>query len=180
MAHHDMLTGLVNRALLLDRVEHALLRVKRTESPVAVLFFDLDNFKFVNDVFGHDAGDNLLKLVAERLRQGVRQEDTVARLGGDEFVVLLAEPTDEQEAQGIMQRMIDDVRQPMLVSGQEFRPSASGGMALFPRDGKTARELLRSADLAMYAAKHLRKSAEAQAVEAEPAAEAVAARVTPL
>jgi diguanylate cyclase (GGDEF)-like protein/PAS domain S-box-containing protein len=160
MAQHDMLTGLVNRALLMDRLEQMLLRASRTREIFAVLFLDLDNFKHINDMFGHEAGDEVLKVVAHRLREGTRAYDTAARMGGDEFVVVMDKLVDEHEAEAMMHRIAQDLEKPVLVAGQEFRPSASAGLAMFPCDGGTPEELLRAADTAMYVAKHLRKQRE--------------------
>jgi diguanylate cyclase (GGDEF)-like protein/PAS domain S-box-containing protein len=155
MAHHDMLTGLANRTLLMDRLEKTLLRARRSQRTAAVLFLDLDNFKCVNDIFGHDAGDSLLKVVAHRLASAVRAYETAARLGGDEFVVVLEDLADENEAQKIMERLIVELRKSIWLSQEEFNPSVSVGMAIFPRDGESPKELLRAADMSMYLVKHL-------------------------
>jgi diguanylate cyclase (GGDEF)-like protein/PAS domain S-box-containing protein len=153
MVHHDTLTGLANRGLLMDRLTQALSRADRSGRLVAVLFLDLDNLKTVNDLYGHEAGDLLLQVVGQRLGASVRKHETAARLGGDEFVVVLEDIEDEQAATRIKRRVANEIRQPMLASQQEFNPSASIGMALYPADGTTPGELLRAADMAMYVAK---------------------------
>jgi diguanylate cyclase (GGDEF)-like protein/PAS domain S-box-containing protein len=157
MAHHDMLTGLANRTLLMDRLDKTILRSRRSERLAAVLFLDLDNFKCVNDIFGHDAGDSLLRVIANRLASTVREYETAARLGGDEFVVVLEDLADENEAQKIMQRLTSELRKPIWFSQETFEPSVSIGMAIFPRDGESPKELLRAADMSMYLVKHLSK-----------------------
>jgi diguanylate cyclase (GGDEF)-like protein/PAS domain S-box-containing protein len=154
LAHHDALTGLANRGLLMEQLKQALLRARRSGGIIAVLFFDIDNFKHVNDVFGHDVGDSLLQEVAHRLRAGARDSDTVARLGGDEFVIVLEELSDEHQATESMRRLTSMVKEQVNLVGEAFRPCASVGMALFPTDGDSAEVLLKVADFKMYAAKH--------------------------
>jgi diguanylate cyclase (GGDEF)-like protein/PAS domain S-box-containing protein len=151
-AFHDSLTGLPNRALLMDRLDHALARASRDGSTLAVLFMDLDNFKVVNDSLGHDAGDRLLVKVARRLRGCLRPEDTAARLGGDEFAVLLEGVTDEGEAVRVADRIGEALRTPFSLGAHEARADASIGVAL-GRPGVQAGDLLRNADIAMYGAK---------------------------
>ena len=153
----DPLTGLANRALLMEQLAKALFRAKRSGLLVAVLFLDLDNLKSVNDVYGHAAGDLMIQVVGQRLGAAIRKHETAARLGGDEFVVVLEDIEDEQAAEKIKGRLADEIRQPMWASQQEFNPSASIGMALYPRDGETPGQLLRVADVAMYVAKHVCK-----------------------
>ena len=152
-ANHDMLTGLPNRILLADRIEQGIARAARLGYYLGVVFIDLDNFKFINDSLGHGAGDELLKEVANRLRQCVRHSDTVARLGGDEFVLLLG---DHYRVQSIIQqlrRVLGEIVRPLKLSGREYQISASLGVALYPQDGEDANSLLKHADIAMYAAK---------------------------
>jgi len=151
-AFYDSLTGLPNRALFLDRLEHAMLPSSRRQPSEAVLFLDLDNFKLVNDSLGHDAGDELLKVVAERLTSCVRPEDTVARLGGDEFTVLL-EGLSRQKTVLVAQRVIETLSRPVVIDGHEILPRASIGIATRSNRGDTANKVLRNADLAMYKAK---------------------------
>jgi len=151
-AFHDHLTGLANRALLRDRLEHALARSRRSAATVAVLFCDLDRFKMINDTLGHDKGDRLLVEVADRFRLGVRDGDTVARLGGDEFAIVLDETTC-RDAHSLAQRLLDTLRTPFTVDGHEVFVRASIGIADNHHDALDTDELLCRADIAMYAAK---------------------------
>jgi diguanylate cyclase (GGDEF)-like protein/PAS domain S-box-containing protein len=163
-AFHDSLTGLANRALFADRLEHALARSDRRAGSVAVLFVDLDDFKAVNDGSGHTAGDQLLLAVADRLRRELRPGDTIARLGGDEFAVLLEDAGDAGQAQVAADRMLATLAEPFTgleaVPGEQVRISASVGIALGAGAHDSA-ELLRHADVAMYAAKEAGKSRSA-------------------
>jgi diguanylate cyclase (GGDEF)-like protein/PAS domain S-box-containing protein len=152
-ALHDALTGLPNRALLLDRLGHALARGARSLRQTAVLFLDLDNFKVVNDSLGHQAGDLLLIEVGHRLLGSVRAGDTVARFGGDEFAVLLDEVDSADEAVATAERLADALRAPIEVGGREVAPDVSIGVALSSPRGDQPEDLLRKADLAMYHAK---------------------------
>ncbi len=154
-AFHDSLTGLANHALFVDRVEHALQRRVRTGNHVAVLFIDLDDFKTVNDSLGHSAGDELLVQVSQRLRDGVRSEDTIARLGGDEFAMLVEAGADDAAIE-IAERTIGLLVHPFSVAGKDINISASIGIA-FAGEDATADQLHRNADLAMYDAKALGK-----------------------
>jgi diguanylate cyclase (GGDEF)-like protein/PAS domain S-box-containing protein len=154
-ASHDGLTGLPNRTLLCDRLEHAIAKAIRTNCLVAVLFMDLVRFKQINDRFGHAAGDRLLRIVAERLRASVRQEDTVARFGGDEFVVVLEEIMHEDQAAGVAQKIVKNLAVPLSIDAQEISIRVSIGITLFPRDGKNVKILLKNADTAMYRTKEL-------------------------
>jgi diguanylate cyclase (GGDEF)-like protein len=151
---HDALTGLPNRALALDRAEHMLARARREQVPVAALYVDIDNFKHVNDSFGHAAGDQLLRIVAKRLQGVVREGDTAARLGGDEFVVLVEGTTLATGPELVAERLLEVLRQPYDLSehaGRELSLTASIGVAWGLRE--SADELLRDADLALYQAK---------------------------
>lgn len=150
---HDTLTGLPNRLLLVDRMRQATAHLGRKNSPVAVLFIDLDRFKDINDTLGHAAGDRLLQEVAERLGNCVREGDTVARLSGDEFVVLLAGLNDVRDAALVADKIVTTVSSPCRIGGSELRVSPSIGIAVFPGDGHDIDELLRNADTAMYHAK---------------------------
>jgi diguanylate cyclase (GGDEF)-like protein/PAS domain S-box-containing protein len=152
-ALHDPLTGLPNRALLVDRLGHALARANRSVGQIALLFLDLDNFKVVNDSLGHLAGDLLLIELAHRLQASVRAGDTVARFGGDEFAVLLEDVSDAVEAVAKAERLANALRQPLDVDGREVRPNVSIGVALSTGRGDQPEDLLRRADLAMYQAK---------------------------
>ena len=152
-AFTDPLTGLANRALFRDRIEHALARSRRTGGRTAVIFLDLDGFKPINDTRGHSAGDRLLVIVAQRLLGHLRPADTAARLGGDEFALLL-EDTEVEEAREIAARVIDLLKGPILLGdGHEVRISASLGLAFNEADTAGAEELMRHADMAMYNAK---------------------------
>ncbi len=153
LAHHDALTGLANRAYLMERLEQALLKAERNGVSVAVLFFDLDRFKYVNDLFGHEAGDRLLQTVAERLLACTRKDEVVARIGGDEFVVVLEGIRDELQAVEVLRRLQHRLTQVYDLCGEPFHPSASIGMTLFPRDGESPSSLLKAADGRMYLAK---------------------------
>lgn len=159
LAHHDSLTGLANRRVLIENLEKAILRASRRIENIAVLFFDIDNFKSVNDVFGHDAGDSILKIIAERLRLGTRANETVARLGGDEFVAVLEEFSADRQPFEVMQRLISKLSEPVTLFDQPFHPSASVGMAIFPLDGATPDALLKAADFNMYVNKHTARDA---------------------
>jgi diguanylate cyclase (GGDEF)-like protein/PAS domain S-box-containing protein len=153
-AFHDALTGLPNRSLFTDRVEHALARQHRAGERVAVLFFDIDDFKTVNDSLGHAAGDDLLVAVARRLDECLRGGDTAARLGGDEFGILLEDVTDMREAAGVAERLIEALRPPFEIDGKTTFVYASVGIALSgDTAGQHAAELLRNADVAMFTAK---------------------------
>ena len=154
MAFMDPLTRLPNRRLMEDRLRQALAFAARTETLVAVCVMDLDGFKYVNDTFGHEAGDAVLVEVAGRLQQLVRANDTVARMGGDEFVLLLAGLSDVSEAEEILERTLAAVRAPVRLAGEQPAcVSASIGLAVFPCDAQLADDLLRRSDAAMYAAK---------------------------
>jgi len=167
MANHDMLTGLANRYLLMERTAQALARAKRSGQTVALLFLDLDNFKYVNDMFGHEAGDGLLRVMGHRLAASTREHETAARIGGDEFVVVLEDVGGDEETAAITRRLTDELQQPVMVAGQTFHPAASVGIAMYPQDGRTPAELLRAADMAMYVTKHLRKNAEQDELDAQ-------------
>jgi diguanylate cyclase (GGDEF)-like protein len=153
MAHHDALTDLANRVLLNERLEQALGQRIHREEMVAVHHLDLDQFKAVNDTFGHPAGDKLLKIVADRLRALVRETDTIARMGGDEFVVVQAPIADPAEATSLAQRIIASMSEPFDLDGHQAVIGASVGIAVGPSDGLKPDRLLRNADLALYRAK---------------------------
>ncbi len=153
MAYHDVLTGLANRRLLLDRLQQALANAKRLEHAIAVLYLDCDYFKSINDTWGHDVGDEFLQILAKRLKACVRDMDTVARIGGDEFVIVLPSIQSEEEAARVAQRVLDTLQQPWLIRQQQFTLSTSIGIALYPDDGEEAQNLLRNADKALYQAK---------------------------
>jgi diguanylate cyclase (GGDEF)-like protein/PAS domain S-box-containing protein len=158
IAHFDLLTGVPNRRLLLDRLSQALLRSRRTGRSVAVCYLDLDGFKVVNDRFGHAGGDKLLVEMTQRLRKVLRTDDTLGRLGGDEFVLLLTELTGPQESQLALDRVLAVIREPVEIDGQAVEVSASVGVTIFPADDADADVLLRHADQAMYLAKETGKN----------------------
>lgn len=180
LAHFDALTGLPNRRQLIYRVERAIESARRGGHEVGLLLIDLDRFKVINDTLGHAAGDELLVEVGRRLRGCVRHSDqilegvidglgnrshrgleAVGRLGGDEFVALLPEVADERDAERVAQRVLDAMREPIFVGGQECFVTASVGIALYPRDGQTMADLLRNSDVAMYAVKSQGRNASA-------------------
>ena len=153
LAHHDTLTGLANRARLIERLEGALAVLPSTGGNVALYFIDIDHFKQVNDTLGHDGGDFLLSTIGERLRAIVRIEDMVARLGGDEFVVAQTGIAGKPQAEAFAERIAEVLSTPSYFKEQEVRPSFTIGVALAPQDGVTAERLLKSADLALYEGK---------------------------
>jgi diguanylate cyclase (GGDEF)-like protein/PAS domain S-box-containing protein len=153
LAFHDQLTGLPNRGLFRDRLDHALVQARRTQRSLAVLFLDLDRFKNVNDSFGHDVGDALLVEFARRIRHAIRASDTVSRQGGDEFVVLLPGIEHEIDAARAAEAVIHAVSAPFEANGREITITSSIGVAVYPSNGTDADTLLRNADAAMYAAK---------------------------
>jgi len=153
-ATHDTLTGLPNRALFRDRLQQAMRYAEREKGKVSILFIDLDNFKYINDSLGHDAGDSLIRIMAQRLRSCVRDSDTVARLGGDEFVLMLQGAASEDERVSIaMSRILSEVRKPVDIRGRELTVTCSMGISVCPEDGNDVDTLLKHADAAMYQAK---------------------------
>lgn len=154
LAHHDHLTGLPNRNLLNDRMNHALARVRRHGGRMAVLYVDLDKFKPINDTLGHEAGDIVLREVASRLIGCVRSSDTVARVGGDEFVVVVEEIARPAEAARVARKILETLANPFTVRDHACHLGASIGVAVFPDDGYTMEEVCKAADVAMYRVKH--------------------------
>jgi diguanylate cyclase (GGDEF)-like protein/PAS domain S-box-containing protein len=152
-ANHDSLTGLPNRNLLRDRQQQAIAYAERHDSSLALLAVDIDQFKRVNNSHGHGYGDQLLRIVAERLADSVRDGDTVARLGGDEFVIILADPLGDDEVARVIARILEKVAQPVDLDGHALAISCSIGASLFPRDGRDPETLLKNADAAMHRAK---------------------------
>ena len=152
-ANYDTLTGLANRSLLNDRLQQMILAASNYGTRLAVVFVDLDRFKYINDSLGHHVGDELLRAMAERLKAGVRESDTVARLGGDEFVLLIGGQRDPDSVAVVLERMLCDIAQPWTISQGEFNVTCSMGVALYPDDGDNAQMLLKHADTAMYRAK---------------------------
>ena len=155
LANHDALTGLPNRILFGDRLQHAMARAHRDILQMAILFLDLDQFKSINDSFGHTVGDTLLQGVGERLSRHIRESDTVARWGGDEFTLLLEKIRSTGEAALVARRILKVFTEPFILSGHEISVTASIGISLFPEDGRDVQALLRNADAAMYCAKEL-------------------------
>ena len=153
LALHDTLTGLSNRYQFENRLEHALLGRENHNTTRSLLFLDLDNFKDINDRYGHDTGDKVLKYVAKVLKQLVRQEDTLARFGGDEFVILSEHLHSDIDSSTIAQKIIDKFKYPITIDNQLFHLSFSIGIALYPHDGRDKSTLLKAADVAMYKAK---------------------------
>jgi diguanylate cyclase (GGDEF)-like protein/PAS domain S-box-containing protein len=152
-ANHDALTGLPNRNLLGDRIAQGIAHAQRDRRVLATVFLDLDNFKLVNDTLGHRAGDQLLRVIGDRLRQCVREGDTVARLGGDEFVVLLNGQPNRESVTHAVHRIVAAIGAPLTVEGHEIISSCSVGISLYPSDGVDGETLLKHADTAMYDAK---------------------------
>jgi diguanylate cyclase (GGDEF)-like protein len=151
-ANYDALTGLPNRNLLHDRLRQAVY-AQRLPRAIAVVFMDLDHFKFVNDSLGHSTGDLLLKAMAERLRTVLREGDTVGRVGGDEFVLILHDQSNEEVIYRAMQRIVAKVSEPLTIDGKELYVSCSAGISIYPQDGRDVETLLKNADAAMYRAK---------------------------
>lgn len=153
LALHDPLTGLPNRLLFQDRLQQAIALANRTDHKFAVFFMDLDNFKIINDTMGHEAGDELLRNVAERLSTIERETDTVARLGGDEFAFIISEITSTQDGVNFAQRLNKLLKKPIIIHGNNVHMGSSIGVTIYPDDAGNSEELLRNADIAMYQAK---------------------------
>ena len=153
IATYDGLTGLVNRTLLLDRLEHAIGLARHHEHRVAVMFVDLDRFKGINDSLGHDYGDKLLRIVANRMRNLVAESGTVARLGGDEFVIVVEEVNVSDDLSSFVAQIIESVETPISLAEEVLRVSCSIGVAFYPEDASEPAELIKQADVAMYTAK---------------------------
>ncbi|MEK7738193.1 MAG: EAL domain-containing protein, partial [Pseudomonadota bacterium] len=153
LAYHDTLTGLPNRLLLQDRFEHAKAYADRSKTRVAMLFLDLDSFKIINDSLGHAVGDALLKLIAARLGECVRDTDTISRQGGDEFLIVLPDLSDADAIAPIIVKLMERLREPISADGHELTTSVSVGVAIYPDDGVDFDTLLKKADMAMYRAK---------------------------
>jgi diguanylate cyclase (GGDEF)-like protein len=152
LAHHDPLTGLANRALLMDRLAMALAAVKRGRR-IALLYVDLDKFKPINDRHGHAAGDQVLKRIAAAMQRALRETDTVARIGGDEFVIIQTDVEAATDVKGVASRVLEAISEKHFADGIDMTVGASIGIAYAPWDGDTADELLRKADLALYRSK---------------------------
>ncbi|MBC8007296.1 MAG: diguanylate cyclase [Prolixibacteraceae bacterium] len=153
LADHDELTELPNRSQFRQALSKALQRAERNGKMLSILFFDLDRFKNINDSLGHDAGDEVLRAVAERLIACVRKVDMVARFGGDEFAVLTEGLSAEDQASAVARKILEALSKPMILAGRQYRPAASIGISTYPTDGRDVQSLLKNADIAMYRAK---------------------------
>ena len=153
LAQYDHLTGLVNRTLFRDRLVQAMARNKRMQQMIGLMLLDLDRFKLVNDTFGHDMGDELLKAVSERLKTCVREVDTVARMGGDEFTIILEGVSSEQNVLVVAKRITESIATPFELKGHCISIGISIGITIYPQDDHPVDELLKHADTAMYQAK---------------------------
>jgi diguanylate cyclase (GGDEF)-like protein/PAS domain S-box-containing protein len=154
LASHDSLTGLPNRALLFDRFTIAMAHAQRTKRKLALMSLDLDNFKTINDTFGHDIGDKVLVASASRLTKILRKGDTVARIGGDEFILLLWRIVHKDNALKVAQKVLECFRKPLVTNKQKITITTSIGIAIFPDDGKSIKELLKKSDEQLYRAKN--------------------------
>lgn len=153
LAYHDTTTGLANRALFNERLDHALIQAERHDWSLAIMYMDLDKFKTINDTHGHHVGDKVLQLVGERLQACVRAEDTISRIGGDEFLCLLIEVKNDLDVAKVADLMFKNVSESCKINQIELVIQPSIGISLYPRDGTTAEVLLKNADAAMYKAK---------------------------
>ena len=153
LATHDTLTGLPNRMLLLDRLDQALAQARRDRTLVGVLFIDLDRFKYINDTLGHAAGDELIRAMAGRLREAVRDADVVARLSGDEFIVLVQQASRTEHVLQVVEKIMASLQRPYRIAGREIFTTCSLGVSFYPHDGQQPHDLLKHADAAMYHAK---------------------------
>lgn len=160
LAFFDSLTGLPNRRMLLDRLDHALSQAERFHRALAVMFLDLDRFKQINDTMGHDVGDKLLIVVGGRLSACVRAGDTVSRTGGDEFIIVLPEIANADDARIVAEKILGSLKEPLLVGERQLEVTTSIGISIYPVDGTDdALELMKKADIAMYAAKQAGRNA---------------------
>ena len=155
LAHHDVLTELPNRILCMDRLKHAISRTQRSGRLLAVLFLDLDRFKNINDSLGHDVGDRMLKAMAKRLINCVREEDTVARVGGDEFAIIFEDILAVEDGATVARKILHALSKPFVLEGQELFITSSIGISIYPNDSEDARVLLKNADVAMHRSKDL-------------------------
>ena len=170
LALHDPLTGLANRRLLTERISAALNNARRNKSGMAVIYLDLDGFKLINDTRGHGAGDELLKVVAQRLESVVREEDTVARVGGDEFMIALWHVGSMDDVATVAAKLVKEVSQPYVINNQRLTVTTSAGVGVYPMHGEDADALMKSADSALYEAKRVGKNAFRVSVDAGPVA----------
>lgn len=152
-AYHDVLTGLPNRTYLFERIESAIMQAHRSANPFALMFIDLDGFKSINDNYGHDFGDMMLQLVANRLIEIIRETDMVARLAGDEFCVHLMNMETAAQSARVAKAIIEGFKEPIKVGNNEYQINLSIGISHYPMDGQTTKQLMKNADIAMYEAK---------------------------
>jgi diguanylate cyclase (GGDEF)-like protein len=153
MAAHDFLTGLPNRVLLLDRFNIAAALAHRNKTRLAVMSLDLDRFKSINDTLGHDAGDQVLKAVGQRLTGIIRASDTLARVGGDEFILVMLETNHMEETAATAQRILDSFTEPLSIDGHQLHLTTSIGIAIYPEDAQDMETLTKKSDAAMYYSK---------------------------
>jgi len=158
MKYFDRITGLPNKLLFFDRLKTALADAKRSDTKLAVIVIDLDNFRTINDTLGHDVGDKLLLQVAEKIKGLLRESDTVARLGGDEFVILQTGLKDINDVTKVAERILEKFRNPWFLEGREYYITASLGISIYPNDGQDEKALVRNADIAMSRAKETGKN----------------------
>jgi diguanylate cyclase (GGDEF)-like protein/PAS domain S-box-containing protein len=158
LADHDALTGLLNRRMFDDRLRQAIANARRSDSIVSLMLVDLDEFKAINDTYGHLTGDYVLRTVAKRIQDSVRETDTVARLGGDEFVVVLVGQRSTEDPAVVAEKMLGAITQPIPAGGRQLEIGASIGISIFPRDGDSTEALLKHADAAMYRVKDAGKN----------------------
>lgn len=158
LAYHDNLTALPNRILFYDRLNHAITQARREKESIAVLYLDLDGFKVINDTFGHNVGDALLREAAKRIQACVRDSDTVARMGGDEFMVILSSMQTSDYNDRVAKKIVETIASPFVLNGKNCSVSVSIGIARYPENGETAEQLVKISDAAMYLAKHSGKS----------------------
>lgn len=155
LATHDALTGLANRYLFNILLETSIKRADRSKKILALLYLDIDNFKSINDIYGHDAGDQLLKNVAKRIQQSIRAHDLAFRLGGDEFAIILEDFTHKNDISQVAKEICDNISKPMMLNNIEFKSTSSIGICIYPANGHDAHTLLKKADRAMYAVKDM-------------------------
>lgn len=153
LAYHDSLTGLPNRMLFMDRIDHAISRAQRENGQFALLFIDIDHFKVINDSMGHAAGDQLLNIISQRLKDVLRKSDTVARLGGDEFTIIIEDLEEAECVATVANNILNALDVPTEINGNEVHVGGSIGIAMYPQDGENFGTLLKNADTAMYKAK---------------------------
>jgi diguanylate cyclase (GGDEF)-like protein/PAS domain S-box-containing protein len=153
LATHDALTGLPNRLMFSQLINHAIQAARRYQRQFAVLFIDLDRFKIINDTMGHEAGDQLLQEIAKRFKQSLRAVDVVGRLGGDEFIIMIEEVNELNQVETLAHKILSSAMKPMVLLGEECHVTASIGISIYPRDGEDEQTLMKNADMAMYFAK---------------------------